>query len=106
MAQTVKILPAMQDTRVQSLGWEDALAKGMATPSSILDWRIPWIEESGGPQSTRSQSWTQLRDQHFQGSAESVTCHYQIIFPIFEINSKNKFRNHLDCDDFSLIPSY
>ena len=40
----VKILPAMQDTQVQSLGWEDPLEKGMATQSRILAWRIPWTE--------------------------------------------------------------
>ena len=40
----------MQDTWVESLGWEDLLAKGMATHSSILAWRIPWIEEPGGLQ--------------------------------------------------------
>ena len=44
----VKNLPAMQDTHVQSLGWEDPLEKGMATHPSILAWRIPWTEEPGG----------------------------------------------------------
>ena len=48
MAQTVKNLPALQETQVQSLGWEDPLEKGMATHSSILPWRIPWTEEPGG----------------------------------------------------------
>ena len=48
MAQKVKSLPATQETRVQSLNWEDPLEKGMATHSSILTWRIPWTEESGG----------------------------------------------------------
>ena len=47
MAQMEKNLPAMQETQVQSLGWEDALEKGIATHSSILAWRIPWIEEPG-----------------------------------------------------------
>ena len=47
MAQRVKSLPAMQETQVQSLGWEYPLEKGMATHSSILVWRIPWTEESG-----------------------------------------------------------
>ena len=47
----VKNPPAMQETQVQSLGWEDPLEKGMGTHSSILAWRIPWIEESGGLQS-------------------------------------------------------
>ena len=41
----VKNLPAMQETRVLSLGWEDPLQKGMATHSSILAWRLPWTEE-------------------------------------------------------------
>ena len=45
MAQIGKNLPAMQETHVQSLGREDPLEKGMATHSSILVWRIPWIEE-------------------------------------------------------------
>ena len=44
----VKNLPAMQETQVQSLGQEDPLEKGIATHSSILAWRIPWAEESGG----------------------------------------------------------
>ena len=44
VAQMVKNLPAMQETRVQSLGWEDPLEEGMATHSSILVWRMPWTE--------------------------------------------------------------
>ena len=44
----VKNLPAMQETGVHSLGWEDLLEKGIATHSSILAWRIPWTEEPGG----------------------------------------------------------
>ena len=48
MAQMVKNPPAMQETQVQSLGQEDPLEKGKATHSSILAWRIPWTEESGG----------------------------------------------------------
>ena len=55
MAQTVKNLPAMQETQVQSLGQEDPLEKGMATYYSILAWRIPWTEGPGGLQSTGSQ---------------------------------------------------
>ena len=58
MAQTVKNLPAMQETQVRSLGWEDPLEKGMATHSSIHAWRIPWTEEPGGLQSMGSQSQT------------------------------------------------
>ena len=55
MSQTVKNLPAMQETWVQSLGREDPLEKGMATNSSILAWRIAWVEP-GGLQSMGSQS--------------------------------------------------
>ena len=51
VAQMVKNLPAMQEPWVRSLGGEDPLEKGMATCSSILAWRIPWTEESGGLQS-------------------------------------------------------
>ena len=53
MAQTVKNLPAIQETRVQSLGQEDPLEKETATHSSIPAWRIPWTEEPGGLQSIR-----------------------------------------------------
>ena len=55
VAQMVKNLSAMQETRVQSLGQEDPLEKGMATHSSILAWRIPWAEKPGGLQSMGSQ---------------------------------------------------
>ena len=55
VAQTVRNLPAMWETWVPSLGWEDSLEKGVATHSSILAWRIPRTEESGGPQFTGSQ---------------------------------------------------
>ena len=55
MAQRVKRLPAVQETQVQSLGWEDPLEKEMATPSSILAWRIPWMEQPGRLQSTGLQ---------------------------------------------------
>ena len=51
VAQMVKSLPAVQETRVQSLGQEDPLEKQMATHSTILAWRIPWMEEPGRVQS-------------------------------------------------------
>ena len=54
VAQMVKNLPAVQETCVRFLGWEDALEKGMATHSSIPAWRIPWTEEPGGLQSMGS----------------------------------------------------
>ena len=47
VVQKIKNLPAMQETWVQSLGWEDPLEKGMATHSSILAWRMSWTEEPG-----------------------------------------------------------
>ena len=58
VAQTVKNLPAMQETRVRSLGWEVLLEKRMAIHSSILAWRIPWTEKSGGLQ---SMGWQRVR---------------------------------------------
>ena len=51
VVQMIKNLPAVQETWVRSLGWEDPLGKGMATHSSILTWRIPWAEEPDGLQS-------------------------------------------------------
>ena len=54
MAQRLKCLPAMQETRARSLGPEDLLEKEMVTHSSILAWRIPWTEEPSGLQSTGS----------------------------------------------------
>ena len=55
MAQRLKHLPATQETRVRSLGLEDPLEKEMATHSSILAWKIPWMEEPGRLQSTGLQ---------------------------------------------------
>ena len=60
----IKNPPAMQETWVRSLGWEDSLEKGMAVHSSILAWRIPWIEDPGRLQSLWSQSQTQLSNFH------------------------------------------
>ena len=54
VAQRLKRLPEMQETRVRSLGWEDPLEKEMATHSSTLAWRIPWREVPGGLQSMGS----------------------------------------------------
>ena len=58
MAQLVKHPPAMQETWVQSLGWEAPLEKGKATHSSILAWRIPWAVESMGSQSVGHEGVT------------------------------------------------
>ena len=55
VAQTIKNLPAMQETQVRSLGWEDPLEKEMATHFSILAWKIPWTKVPGRLQSMGSQ---------------------------------------------------
>ena len=55
MAQMVKSLPAIQETQVQSLDWDDPLKKRMATHTSVLAWRVPWTEEPDGLQSKGSQ---------------------------------------------------
>ena len=59
MVQTVKHLPAIQETWVQSLGQEDSLEKGMATHSSILAWEIPWTEKPDGLQSGKESDITE-----------------------------------------------
>ena len=59
VAQLVKNLPAMWETWVRSLGWEDPLEKGMATLSIILAWRIPWTEESGRLWSRKESDMTE-----------------------------------------------
>ena len=64
VAQTVKNLPAIQESWVQSLGWEDPQKKGMATHSSVLAWRIPRTEEPGGLQSMGSQASDTARLNH------------------------------------------
>ena len=61
VAQMVKNPPAMRETWVESLGWEDPLEEGMATHFSILAWRIPWPEEPGGLHGV-TKSQTQLSD--------------------------------------------
>ena len=62
MSQTIKKLPAMWKTQVQSLGQEDPQEKGMATHSSILAWRIPWTEEPGRLQSMGAQELDTIRN--------------------------------------------
>ena len=69
----VEGLPAMQETRVRSLGQEDLLEKEMETHSNILAWKIPWTEELGGLQSTGLQkSQTQLSNQIRTAKCTSV----------------------------------
>ena len=75
----VKNLPAVQDTRVQSLGLEDSLEKVMATHSSLLAWRIPWTEQPGGLQSIWSQrvghNWVTHTHTHTHKSHVTLAIH-------------------------------
>ena len=66
MARRLKRLPAMWETWVRSLGWEDPLEKEMATHSRILAWRIPWMEELGGLQSTGHKESDTTERLHFR----------------------------------------
>ena len=81
VAQMVKNLPAIQETWVRFLGWEDPLEKGMATHSSILTWRNPWTEEPGGLQSMELQrvrhNWATNTHIHTPGSASLQRLHFQ-----------------------------
>ena len=65
MAQRLKHLRAMQETWVQSLGWEDPQEKEMATHSGTLAWKIPWTEKPGRLWSMESQSWAWSEQLHF-----------------------------------------
>ena len=58
VAQLVKNLPALRETWVRPLGWEDPLEEEMATHYTILAWKVSWLEEPGRLQSTGLQSWT------------------------------------------------
>ena len=74
VAPTVKNPPAMWETWVWSLDWEDSLQEGMATHSSILTWRIPWAEEPGGLQSTGSQRVRGDRATQHSTAQEVLSC--------------------------------
>ena len=65
MALRLKCLPAMREIRVRSLGWEDPLEKEMATHSSILAWRIPWMEKPNRLQSTGHKESEMTERLHF-----------------------------------------
>ena len=74
--QRLKRLPAMWETWVQSLGWEDPLEKEIATHSSILAWRIPWMEELGGLHSMgrKESDSTERLHFHFLYAWSHVVC--------------------------------
>ena len=83
----IRNLPAMRETQVQPLGWEDPLEKGMAAHFSVLAWRIPWTEEPGGLQSMGSQRATDPMTEgltlslcfHMLKLASVVFCYLQLI---------------------------
>ena len=65
MAQRLKHLPAMQETRVRSLGWEDSPGEGNGNPLQYSSWRISWMEEPGGLQSTGRKELDTIERLHF-----------------------------------------
>ena len=71
LSRMVKNLTAMQETQVQSLGWEDPLEEGKGTHSSILAWEIPWTEEPGRLQSMGSQKESDTTEQLNNNSIKS-----------------------------------
>ena len=83
VAQTVKRLPAMRETQVQSLGREDPLEKEMATHSSPLAWKIPWMEEPGKLRSVVAKSRTRLSDFtftfHFDALEKEMATHSSVL---------------------------
>ena len=77
VAQTVKNLPAVWETQVQSLGWEDPLEKAMATHSSIPAWKIPWMEEPGRLQWDSKESDTTEQLHWFTDPCLALTHHHR-----------------------------
>ena len=97
VAQLVKNLPAMWETWVRSLGWEDPLEKGTTTHSSILVWRIPWTTVHGV-----AKSWTWLSDFHFHFTFPSCSG----IWPIFGIYFVIKFCPTVLGDSFQISENF
>ena len=83
VTQLVKNLPAMQETLVRFLGWEDPLEEGMATHSSIFAWRIPWTEKPGRLQSVRLQRIGHNWSTAFQVNSEG-TWSYICVFSVIQ----------------------
>ena len=91
MVQRLKCLPAMRETWVRSLGWEDPLEKEMAIHSSILAWRIPWTEDPGGLESMGSQELDTTEQLH------TSTCRFFVcLFSKTEKNRPVEFLNHFN----------
>ena len=83
-AQTVKDLPPMRETRLQSLGKEDPLEKGMAAHSSVIAWRTPWTEEPGGWATVHgvTEGRTRLSDWHAQGGTALTAQWVRVRLPV------------------------
>ena len=102
--QLVKNLPAMQETWVLCLGWEDPLEESMATHSSILAWRIPWTEEPGGLQSVGSQRGTTERLNTAQHSSQVweigrlVACNIGINTQLNQNHMCSNSGDHVSCE--------
>ena len=106
MAQRIKRLPAMQETRVRSLGWEDPLEKEMSTHSSVLAWEIPWTE-FGGLQSMGSQRVRHdcvTKQQHFPCYVvkflvlKNICSSLPLSVSVFLLNPGNKKAFYLFCN--------
>ena len=83
VAQRLKHLPAMWETWVRSLGWEDPLEKEMATHSSVLAWRIPWTEELGGLQSMGRKESDTTERLHF---TFTLSRRWSLISPMLNVD--------------------
>ena len=108
VAQRVRTLPAMQETRIWSLGWEDPLEKEIATHSSILAWKIPWMEKPGRLQSMGlqrvGQDWVtslhfkrrlgQIANNMFWGEPEKEPCSKTLHFCKISIYYHQKTKLH------------
>ena len=97
IAQTVKNLPGMRETYVQSLGWEDALEEGMATHSGILAWRISWTQAPGGLQSRGLQrirhDWATNTHRHLLAGSQCLVPCLQLCDIILPFILKSLFVN-------------
>ena len=102
VAQLVKNPPAMRETWVRSLGQKDPLEEGVATHSSILAWRIPWTEESGGLQSMGSQrvghNWATEHTSHTHPimNTESIFFFFQLFSPS-SLPGSSSYNHTLSC---------
>ena len=106
----VENLPAMQETQVQSLEWEDPLEKEMATHSRVLAWRIPWTEEPGGLQSMGSQKSQTWLSNYQRPTTRQVFEHafdLEAFFPSLQRkNRAQKTQSYLALLFFNLVNIY